>query len=436
MKSFLWVSRNLTLLVLSLVGFAIPGEAEPVTLKRAVELALTHSPMMAQSAADEQRAFASYQEARNQYVPQVVVGSGLGDSWGYPLTLEGSAPSLFNVSAQSALVNPALREYVRAARTEYQASLAGVKDRRNQVIQDTVLTFLELAKWEKLLAHQREVQEDAAKMEQIVNQRIQQGVDSAVTGTQAKLTTARARLRLAQAQGAADVLRATLSQLTGIPVASLEIAADSVPDLPAPPQAEDLVAKSAISSPAVLFAQQHAIAQSFRARAEHRALWPSVDFATQYAVLAKFNNWLQFFPTKAFERNNATIGVVIRFPFLNFSQRAHAQAADADAIRANKEVESTKNQVSQEVLKLQRSVEQLTAAQEVSQLEYQLAQSNADSVQIRTNSGTATVHDESDARMQMAEKFNALEDAKFELVRARVGLLRATGDLESWAQGK
>ena len=140
------------------------------------------------------------------------------------------------------------------------------------------------------------------------------------------------------------------------------------------------------------------MAQSFRARAEHRALWPSVDFATQYAVLAKFNNWLQFFPTKAFERNNATVGVVIRFPFLNFSQRAHAQAADAEATRATKEVESTKNQISQELLKLQRSVEQLQAAQDVSQLEYELAQSNVNAVEIRMSSGTAGMHDDTGGR--------------------------------------
>jgi len=159
-----------------------------------------------------------------------------------------------------------------------------------------------------------------------------------------------------------------------------------------------------------------------------------VDFASQYAVLAKYNNWLQFFPTHAFERNNASVGVVIRFPFLNFSQRAHAETADAEATRANKEVENAKNQVSQEVLKLQRSVEQLKAAQDVSELEYELSQSNANAVDIRMNSGTANLHDQADAQTDLAEKFNSLQDAKFQLMRARIGLLRATGELESWAQ--
>jgi outer membrane protein TolC len=425
-------------LVLFLLTFAgISATAEPLSLKRAVELALAHSPVSAEATADEQRAFASYHEARNQYIPQVVVGSGLGGSWGYPLALEGSAPSLFNATAQSALINPALRDFVRAAKTEYQAVAEQNKDRRNQIIQETVLTYLELVKWEKLMANLRQQREDSRKMEQVVVQRVQEGIDSGQMGTQARLATARAHLHLTQAEGAVEVLRSALSQLTAVPVASLETDPDSMPALPETDLPSDASAKAAESSPAVLFARQHALAQSFRARGEHRSLWPSIDFASQYAVLAKFNNWLQFFPTKAFERNNATIGVVIRFPFLNYSQRAHAQAADADAIRATKQVEGAKDQASQETLKLRRSVAQLRAAQEVSELEYEIARSNVNAVGVRMNSGTASVHEAANAQTEMSEKYTALEDAEFELLRARIGLLRATGDLESWAkQGK
>ncbi|HLQ50968.1 MAG TPA: TolC family protein [Terriglobales bacterium] len=428
----------LALLICSLLAlFELPATAEPLSLKHAIELALAHSPAAAQAGANQQRAFASYHEARNQYIPQMLVGSGLGNSWGYPLALEGSAPSLVNITAQSPLLNPALRDFVRAARTEYQATAEDTKDRRNQVIQDTVLTYLELVKWEKLIDHLHRQYEDADKMEQIVGQRVQEGVDSVQEIKQARLATARAHLHVTQAQGAVDVLSTTLSQLTGVPVNSLHPDPDSVPMLPEIQTQPELAAKARESSPAVLSAQEHAIAQSFRARAEHRMLWPTVDFASQYAVLAKFNNWLQFFPTKAFERNNATVGVVIRFSFLNASQHAHAEAADADAIRANKEVESAQNQVSQETLKLQRSVEQLKAAQEVSELEYEIAQSNVEAVQVRMNAGTATVRDGAGAQTEMSEKYNALEDANFELLRARIGLLRATGELESWAeQGK
>jgi len=412
---------------------ALPAQTEPLTLKRAVELALSHSPAAAEVNTDVARAMASLREAHNQYVPQLMVGAGLGETWGYPLSLEGSAPSLFNVTAQSALLNPALRDFVTAARTEYKATQEASKDRRNQIIQDTVLTYLELVKWEQLIDRVQEQHDDAAGMEQVVEERIQAGVDSPQSRNQARLVTARANLHLAQAKGAIDVLEIKLSQLTGLPASAVQTEADSVPSLPEVPSPLDADAATQ-SSPAVAFAEQHAVAQWFRARAEHRSLWPSVDFASQYALLAKFNNWVQFFPEKAFERNNATIGVVIRFPFFNASQHAHAEAADADALRARNEVENAKNQVSQERLRLQRTVEQLAAARKVSQLEYEISKSNVDAVLIRMNSGTAGVHDAASARTEMFEKYNALEDSSFELSKARIGLLRATGELESWVE--
>src|SRR5215469_16279189 len=188
--------------------------AEPLTLKRAVELALVHSPAAGQAAADEQRAFASYRETRDAFLPQLAIGSGLGDSWGYPLSLEGSAPSLVNLTAQSALFNPALRSGLRAARTEYKAVQVGTKERRNQIIQDTTLAYLELLKWQQLMDNLEKQHDDAATMEQMVAQRIQQGVDTPQQGTEARLSGARAKLRLAQGQGSIDELRSTLSQLT------------------------------------------------------------------------------------------------------------------------------------------------------------------------------------------------------------------------------
>jgi outer membrane protein TolC len=411
---------------------AVPANAQRLTLKHAVELALAHSPTASQVRADELRADASFRELRNNYIPQVMVGSGLGDTWGYPLSLEGSAPSLFNVTAQSALFNPALRDSIRAARADKEAAQYTAKDRHNQIVQDTVLAYLELAKWQGLTDYVHQQLNQATKMEQITEQRIQAGIDNPQMLTRAKLAAARANLHVLQAKGAQQSLLAILSQLTGLAGASIEIDKDSIPAFPELPSSPDLAATAADSNPAVLFAQKHAIAMGFRARAERRSLWPSVDFATQYAVLAKYNNWQQFFLSNAFERNNATIGIVIRFPFFNASQHAHAEAADADAARAKAEAQSAKDQVSQQIMKMQNSAKQLAAAKEVSELEYELAKGSFNDVKIRMDSGNATVLDEATARADMSEKYDQLQDADFDLVRARVGLLTVTGDLDSW----
>jgi outer membrane protein TolC len=409
---------------------ALTASAEPLPLKRAVELALAHSTTAGSAVADEQRALASYHEARNQYLPQIIAGAGLGASYGFPLSLEGAAPSLFNLNSQSALYNPALREFVRAAKTDWQASTLQGKDQRNQVIQDTVITYAELNKWETLATHLKEAYSQASKMEQLVNQRIQEGVDSEAARNQARLSTARAYLRTIEARGSIDVLRAKLGTLTGLPAVDIETVAESIPTLPEVKQDEDLASKALQSNPVVSAADTRALAQELRAKGEHRALLPSVDFAAQYALLSRFNNYDEFY--QRFERNNATVGVSIRFPFLSPTQVAHAKAADAQAILARNDAKAAKNQVSEEALRLQRSVQQLAAAAQVAELEYQVASSNVETLQIRSESSNATIHDVDDARTQSNERFSALQDAKFQLERAQIALLRVTGDLSSW----
>jgi outer membrane protein TolC len=425
--------RVCSAVVFVVVCLTFRSAAEPLPLKRAVELALVHATATGISTADTQRAFAGYRESRDNYIPQLTFGSGLGKSWGFPLSLEGSAPSIFNINSQSALFNPALSKFTSAARTEWKAATLQNQDQRNQVIQDTVLSYAELNKWEQRISRLHEDEAAANKLEQALVERVKEGVDSPVEQTKARLATARVRLRVAEAEGSADVLRQHLARLTALPAASIETVPDSVPAFAPLQQDHDFASTAEKNNPAVLAAEQRARAQYLKADGEHRAKWPSVDFAAQYAVLAKYNNYQQFFVT--FERNNATIGVAIRFPLFNYSQRARAQGADAEAVKARREAEAAKNQISEETLKLQRAVRQLEAAQEVAQLEYQLAQSNLESTQTRVDAGTATIKDLGEMRGQLSERYITLQDTNFELQRARVGLLRSTGELEKWVNG-
>jgi outer membrane protein TolC len=407
--------------------------AEPLPLKRAVELALTHAATAGIASADAQHAFSAYRESHNNYIPQLVVGSGLGKSWGFPLSLEGSAPSLINVNAQSALFNPALQQFVQSAKAEWQAATIENKDQRAQVMQDTVLSYAELSKWERRIGKLHDDQAAASKLEQAMAARVTEGVESPLEQTKVRLAAARVRLRVAEAHGSADVLREHLAKLTGLNAATIETVQDSIPAVAPLSQDDDYVEEAVKNNPAIQAAEEHARAQYLRAKGEHRVLLPSVDFAAQYARLARYNNYDLFFQT--FEANNATVGVAIRFPIFSSVQRAHAQAADAEAVKARRQAEAAKNKVSEETLKLQRAVRQLEAAQQVAELEYEIAQANLDSVQTRMDAGTATIKDLGEARAQTSEHYIALQDTTFELQRAQVGLLRSTGELEKWING-
>ncbi|MGA7081144.1 MAG: TolC family protein [Terriglobales bacterium] len=427
--------RSIRLLALLSAVFAFTtgplSQAEPLPLDRAIRLALAHSTKSAIASADVQRAFASYREIHDNYVPQFFIGSGLGYSYGFPLSIEGAAPALANAVAQSTVFNLSQRQFVNAAKTEWHASEVQDKDQRNAVIEDVALTYAELAKWEGRLSHLQQDETEAAQMQQAVAERVQAGVDSVIDLNKAKLTTARVRLHRAEARGSADVLRRHLATLTGLPASTIEIAPETIPSLPPVAAEEDLPEKAVASSPAIKIAEQHSLAESMRALGEHRALYPTIDFSAQYARLSTINNYNEYYTH--FRPDNATIGFALRIPIFNASQRARADEAQAAALKAKKQAEAARNQVSEETLKLQRTAEQLEAAREVAQLEYQLAQSALEAAQTRIDAKTGTLHELADARVQAAERYLLFQDADFEYQKVRVNLLRATGDLEKWA---
>src|ERR1700748_1595950 len=86
--------------------------------RTAIELALKNSPATGISRYDQQRAKATLQQSKDFFLPSMVFGSGLGFSYGFPLSLEGAAPSIFNVNVQAGLINFAQKENVKAARTD------------------------------------------------------------------------------------------------------------------------------------------------------------------------------------------------------------------------------------------------------------------------------------------------------------------------------
>ena len=433
-----WV--RITILACGLLaaqGHSIADDTPPhesVTFSRAVDLALEHSGLMAMAALGQIRSQKVYQELHNNYIPQMTIGSGLGYAYGFPLTLEGTAPSLANFTSTQALFNPALKQFIRAAKIDWGATSQDVQDKRNAVILDTALTYAQLEQLTGKVVALTGAQAAAEKAEFVSEQRLQQGVDSKLEVTKSQLLVARMKLRIAEAQGQTDVLREHLSKLIGLSADIITVEPGSMPQLPAISQEDDLSARAAANNPLVKQADQKAAAAEARAKGEHKAAtWPTADVATQYAYLARYNNWDVYFRTGTFLVNNFTGGLNIRIPVFNAVQKAKAEQADADAMMARKQADLTRNEVGENTLKLQRSLRQLAAARDVAKLEWEVAQGELEAVTGRMENGGANTRDQANARLSVDDKHAAYLDTEFELCRAELELLRLTGELENWA---
>jgi outer membrane protein TolC len=405
--------------------------AGPITFRQALELALQHSGVMGIAAVNQWRSLKAYQEARNHYLPQLTVGSGLGYSYGFPLTLEGSAPSVVNFTSTQSLFNLSLKQFIKAAKIEWKAQSFDVQDKKNAVILDVALSYEQLDSVAQKIDALKKAQTAADKAVYTSQQRLKEGVDSQLDVTKSQLVAARIRLRIAEAEGQQDVLREHLSKIIGLPPAEISVVPGSLPELPLISQEDDYSARAVANSAVVHFAEQKALAADANAKGEHRATLPFADLASQYAYLAKFNNYDLYF--LRYTPNNLAAGLNVKFPFLNNVQKAHAKEADADAIIAHKQADLTKNQVGEDALKLQRSIRQLQAASDVAKLDWQVSQGELDAVGARLQTGAATLRDQQNADLQTNDKHAAYLDAEFELARAELQLLRITDELENWA---
>ncbi len=412
------------------------GQSQDLTLRRAIELTLTHSSSIGLAEAERHRSGANYREARSVYTPQVTVGAGLGYAYGFPLSLEGSAPTVFNVASQSSLFNPSQREFIRAAEADWGASSSQSRDVRSKVLLDVVTSYIELNKWERKLPVLYAEKKVTADMLHAVDERVKEGVDAPLEETKTRLKAAQAGFGVAQAEGSANVLRQHLADLTGLPVSSISTVASSIPALPEPKEENNDTSPSLQGNPVVTAADLRANAEQFRARGEHKALYPSADAAMQYGLInTTLTDYAQFFRPGSFRENNVTVGVVIRLPLVNATQRARAEAADADALRAKEQAQLARTQVTGEIVRLQNAVRELTASRDVAQVQNELGQAELQAAQIRMQAKTATLRELQEASLQAVLDSGALMDSEFEAERAQLQLLYETGALAGWSEG-
>ena len=109
-RNFHWILIGACCPMLSL------GAVAQVSLYTAVDMALRGSTAVRLAETDVRKAAAVLSETRDAYLPNLVVGSSLGYSYGFPI----GQPSVYNVSSQSLLFTFSQKDYTRSARAALQ----------------------------------------------------------------------------------------------------------------------------------------------------------------------------------------------------------------------------------------------------------------------------------------------------------------------------
>lgn len=404
--------------------------ATPVTLtlRHAIELAVENSKDIQVAKIQASAGNHAAQITKSQFMPNLYAGSGAGYTYGIPETPGGRAPSVFNVTYTEQVFNEPLRGQAKELQEQARAQKIALEEAKNSVVARTAMAYLELAKVRHSLELLRKEQESAEKILQITQEREGQGFELPVQVTEARLTKAKVVRRILQLEGREDELEIFLRYQMAIPdTQPLEVSVEELPG-EAELAGDNLVASAMAKNPGLLLAQSDVRAKEFRLTGEKRGYLPTLELVSVYSLLAKFNNYEEFF--NKFQRNNFNAGVDVQVPVFSTRTRAAVALAQVNLDAAKATLSSKQTELSADVRRKTRRVREMDAAKEVARLELQLAQQNLAVLQAQFGEGKVNLREMEKARLDESEKWMALLDVNFQKQQAQVELLKTAGQLD------
>lgn len=406
-----------------------------LTLKAAVNLALQSSREVALARLQASVAEKAAGVTRSRFLPNLFTGSGAAYSSGIPQTPGGAAPSLFNMSYIQTVFNPPLRGELRAAETRTSIQQLDIDRVRENVMVSTASAYLELANVRHSLELLLQERASATRILELTRDRVGAGFELPIELTRAELTAARVEQQKLRFEGREDVLESQLRDLCGLtPDRPIELADDQQPGLPdsSDRPVPELVQMGKANSIELKQAELEYRARQQRLNGERGGYWPTMDFVGEYSVLAKINNYADFY--RKFQRNNVNIGVQLTLPIFSSHTRAAIDLARQDLSTAELQLRSRRSQVESAIRRNALHARELDAGREVTRLELKLAQEDLRVAQARFEEGRAGLRDIEKLRLEETTRWLAFLDADIAYQKARLDLLRETGQLSSILQ--
>ncbi len=399
-----------------------------MTLPQALEIASRQNPDIALARLDMRRATEGIAVAQDPFRPKLFAGSGLAYTYGYPNSIEGNAPSLFQIKTDMAIYNRPKSYEVASARETARGSQYGAQAKSEDVAYQTADLFLTASQME----HTRETLSNQLPSLQKV---VQLTAASVTEGSELPLELKRARVNLAMSQERidaskldADYYEMMLAVVLGFPASDRVKPVDSELSSIASPPSENEAADAAMRNNKELRQMQsNVLAKELELRSYKASRLPQVDLVAQYALFAKYN-YQQYF--QKFQRNNAQLGVSLTIPILvGTASKGLAAQAFTDMRKIRIQMDQVRNRI---LTDTRRSYEQWEKAQnlrDLSRMQLDLAREQLSVLLAQNGEGRVPISRVEQARLDEGNRWIDFYDSDLQEIRAKLAILRQTGSL-------
>ncbi|MBI4876040.1 MAG: TolC family protein [Acidobacteria bacterium] len=408
---------------------ALAAQTRTMTLREAVAAALEQSPEVVLARLDERKATLAAQEARDPFVPKVFAGSGLAYSNGYPMGIDGAAPSIFQARAVGSIYNSQQKYLLAQARENQRGASLDTQGRREEAVWRTAALFLEAERLARISQAARRQVESLDRVTEAVAARVRDGRELSLEERRARLDLAKARQRADALEADAEHAERSLAAAIGLGDGARVRAAGEERTPPKSPGTEEAAAQLALEDNREIRRLESSLLASQMEAHSHRASrMPKIDLVAQYALFAKFNKYEDFF--RSFQRHNGQLGVSFTLPLTGSpAASARAAAAETDVLRLRTGVNRTRTRIALDARRSFQEFKKAETAREVARLDLDLERETVSIRLAQMQEGRATLRQVEQARFAEHEKWIAFLDAQFTLERARLDLVRRTGGL-------
>jgi len=400
-----------------------------MTLRDVVRRVVQQNPDVTLALLGEEGARHGVQIAKDPFMPRLTLGSGLAYSNGFPMSIEGSAPSVLQAHAAQFLFNRQQNYAIAQAKETARGAAFDVSQKREEAAYRAASLYLDAERAARVVDVARKDAESLATVLASIQAQVKEGRALPLAEKQAALQLARARQTIDSLEGEQIAAETSLAIAAGFTAEDRVRPAAEQRAPAAMPESEAHALQSAMDSNKELRKLQSQIAaKGLEKRGEQAARLPRIDLVAQYGLFAKFNHYEDYFRT--FQRHNGQIGMSVQVPlFSGPGVKAQMSQTETEAANLRVQLTSARNQLSADVQQAFRDVKKAEIAAEVARLDLDVAREQLSVNLAQMQEGRLTLRQVEEARVQENAKWIAFYDAEYATEKARWSVLRLTGDL-------
>ena len=413
-----------------LFAFTAAAEVKTLTLRQALDLALAQSPDLMMARLEQQKARNQVIVTRDPFVPKVFAGSGAAWTTGFPNSIEGSAPSIFQAKTVMSLYDRPLSYQVAQANEALRAAEIDVGRRQDEVVYRVASLYLDAGHAARSLQAAEREAANLARVRELVEARVAEGRALPIESKRAVVDVLRAKQHVDSLSLDLTNAETSLALVLGLGADDRVRATEEPASFTVPASEEASIEEALETSRELKRLESSMQSKMLEIKGYRSARLPKIDLVAQYSLFAKYN-YQDYFPT-AFKRNNAQLGASFEIPLLvGRASSAYASQAEAEVARLRIDFSRTRSRITSDLRRAFQEVKRAESARDLARADLDVAREQVTIDLAQLDEGRLPLAAVETARAIENEKWLAYYDGQHTVELARLNVLRQTGTLSA-----